>query len=354
MLKRTVLFDKHVSLGAKMVPFAGWEMPIYYPQGIIAEHKAVRTSCGVFDVGHMGLIKVLNPKSEIRNNSEQFLNYISTNDVSKLKEYSCQYSVICNEEGGVVDDVLIYKLPDHYMMVVNASNTDKVLDWFSKYAAGIEYEHMLARASIAVQGPRAEDVIASLFGEEEIRNLKKNRCLQLGDILISRTGYTGEDGFEIYAPKEKLPDLWDEIIEMKVMPCGLGARDTLRLEAGLPLYGHEYNDHISPLDAGYSWAVKFDKGNFIGKEPLLKGATRKLVGIELSEKSVPREGFKVYNGGQDPIGEITSGTFSPTLEKPIALAYIYGKAPSEVAVEIRGRKVKGQIVALPFYRGEKR
>lgn len=353
MLKKTPLYNKHVSLGAKMAPFAGFEMPISYPAGIIAEHKAVRSTCGVFDVGHMGLVS-FQPTA----NSLQLLNKICTNDVSKLKDFSCQYSVICNEEGGVVDDVLIYKLPNHYMVVANASNTDKVLAWFSKHANGVTYEQMSTVASMAIQGPRAEDVVVSLFGDENIKNLKRNHCLSLSDILISRTGYTGEDGFELYVPNDKISDLWDELIKMKVQPCGLGARDTLRLEAGLPLYGHEYDDKTTPLEAGYSWAVKFDKKDFIGKKALLeekeKGSKKRLVGITFSERIIPRGEMKVFNGEGNPIGEITSGSFSPSLEKPIALAYIYSKTENEVLVEIRGRKVKGEIVKLPFYRGEKR
>ncbi len=338
-----------------MAPFAGFEMPISYPTGIIAEHKAVRSSCGVFDVGHMGIVRV---KGQ---GARDFLNKIGTNDVSRLKDFTCQYSVICNEEGGVVDDVLIYNLPGHYMVVANASNTDKVLDWFSKYAEGVDYVHIHTISSLAVQGPRAEEVVVSLFGDENIKNLKRNHCLQLGDVLISRTGYTGEDGFELYVPNNKIADLWDEIIEMKVQPCGLGARDTLRLEAGLPLYGHEYDDKTTPLEAGYGWAVKFNKKDFIGRKALFeekeKGLKKKLVGIEFSERMIPREGIKVFNGGDSPIGEITSGSFSPSLEKPIALAYIYSdkaKAEAEAQAEVRGRRIRGKIVKLPFYRGEKK
>ncbi|OGC03401.1 hypothetical protein A2276_00595 [candidate division WOR-1 bacterium RIFOXYA12_FULL_43_27] len=347
MLKRTPLYDKHLTLKAKMVPFAGWEMPIYYPQGIIAEHKAVRSSCGVFDIGHMGIIKLKGQSAKLKS-AELFLNKIGTNDVAKLSDYSCQYSVICNEEGGVVDDILIYKFPDHYIVVANASNTDKVLAWFSSHAEGVEIKLLDDTSMLAIQGQQAESVVVELFGDEEIAKLKRNHCLVLGDITVSRTGYTGEDGFELFVPNKKMAELWDSIIGMKVQPCGLGARDTLRLEAGLPLYGHEYNDKTTPLEAGYSWAVKLGK-EFIGRGALLKERKRKLVGIVLEEKNIPREGFKVYNGGTDPIGEVTSGTFSPSLEKPIALAYIYNRETGDkVSLEIRGKRIEGKIVSLPF------
>lgn len=351
MPKRTPLYDKHLELKAKMVPFAGWEMPIYYPQGIIAEHKAVRGSCGVFDIGHMGLIRV---KGQ---GSRAFLNKIGTNDVSTLKDFSCQYSVICNEAGGAIDDILTYKFSNHYIVVANASNADKVLEWFKRHADGVEIQLLNDVSMLAVQGPRSESVVVELFGDEEIAKLKRNHCLVLGDITVSRTGYTGEDGFELFVPNEKIGEIWDSIIEMKVQPCGLGARDTLRLEAGLPLYGHEYNDKTTPLEAGYSWAVKLNK-DFIGRGALMGEQKKKLVGIVLSEKNIPREGFKVYNGGEDPIGEVTSGTFSPSLEKPIALAYIYNrdraKDKNEIRVEVRGKRIEGKIVPLPFIKREEK
>jgi len=355
VLKKTALYKNHIDLKAKMVPFAGWEMPVFYPAGIIAEHKAVRSSCGVFDVGHMGLINIKPQTSNIKK-AEEFLNKIGTNDVSKLIDFSCQYSVLCNEQGGVVDDVLIYKLIDHYIVVVNASNTDKVLAWLSSHAQDIEIEHLLDMSILAVQGPRSLDVIEELFGEEFGFNvLKRNNFLQVGNILVSRTGYTGEDGFELFIPLEEIEIIWDKVVEMKVQPCGLGARDTLRMEAAYPLYGHEYDEKTTPLDAGYSWAVKFGKGEFIGSKALSKekeaGPKKRLVGVVLSEKNVPREGFKLFNGGAEPIGEITSGTFSPTLEKPIGLAYINNSCHEKnISVEVRGRRVAGEIVTLPFYK----
>src|SRR3989339_359722 len=348
MLKRTPLYDKHLTLKAKMVPFAGWEMPIYYPQGIIAEHKAVRSSCGVFDIGHMGIIKLKGQSAKLKS-AELFLNKIGTNDVAKLSDYSCQYSVICNEEGGVVDDILIYKFPDHYIVVANASNTDKVLAWFSSHAEGVEIKLLDDTSMLAIQGQQAESVVVELFGDEEIAKLKRNHCLVLGDITVSRTGYTGEDGFELFVPNKKMAELWDSIIGMKVQPCGLGARDTLRLEAGLPLYGHEYNDTITPLEVGYGWAVNFDNHNFIGKEALLKqkqeGIKKKLVGLKFHDKVIPRQGIKIYSGDQE-IGRVTSGTFSPSLGIPVALGFVKSELANIgniVEVEIRNKKIQAVV-----------
>lgn len=330
MLKRTPLFEEHLSLGAKMVPFAGWEMPVSYPAEIIAEHLAVRSNVGIFDIGHMGIID-LSGKDILA-----FIQYLATNDASLLSENECQYSILCNETGGTIDDVLVYRLSDRYRIVANASNTDKVLVHFSEQAktfTGIKFDHRVDLAMQSLQGPKAKEVVS------ELSKLKHNHCAEWKGVSVSRTGYTGEDGFEFFVPKERSIEFWRVFIEKKIQPCGLGARDTLRLEAGLPLYGHEYNDKIGPLEVGYSWAVKFDKGDFIGKAALAKRRpAKKLVGLKLSEKAIPREGFLVKVDGK-VVGQISSGTFSPSLKSPAALAFIDKELAQKglsVEVEIRG------------------
>jgi len=330
MLKRTPLYEEHLKLGAKMVPFAGWEMPVSYPAGIIAEHLAVRSSVGIFDIGHMGIIDLSG------NDTLAFIQYVATNDASLLAENECQYSILCNESGGTIDDILVYRLKDRYCIVVNASNTEKVLAHFNeqvKKFAGIKIEHRSDLAMQSLQGPKAKDIVAELAG------LKHNHCTEWKGVSVSRTGYTGEDGFEFFVPKEKSVEIWQSFIEQKIQPCGLGSRDTLRLEAGLPLYGHEYNDKIGPLEVGYSWAVKFDKGDFIGKAALEKRKPdKKLVGLKFSEKAVPREGYLIKVGGK-VVGRVSSGTFSPSLNSPVALAFINKDIANQgqaVEVEIRG------------------
>ena len=365
MLKRTPLYNNHVKLNAKMVPFAGWEMPVSY-KGIIEEHNAVRKSSGLFDIGHMGLIKIKNSsfaaaqlrrmdkKSKIKNNEPlNFIQYITTNDVAKLEENRCQYSILCNEAGGTVDDILVYRLADRYMIVCNACNTDKVVGWLAsrlRPRQGVLVELEEQRAILSVQGPQAEKIVGGALNID-LSTLKRNRTLWHKNILVSRTGYTGEDGLELIAGKDKVVSLWQTFIKEGVQPCGLGARDTLRLEAGLPLYGHEYDQETSPLEAGYGWAVKFGKGDFIGRKALLqqkeKGVTKKLMGLEVEGKSIPRAGDLVS------CGKVTSGTFSPTFKKPIALAYLAAKEAvpgNTVQVEIRGRKIPAKVVAKTFYK----
>ncbi|MFA4905809.1 MAG: glycine cleavage system aminomethyltransferase GcvT [Candidatus Margulisiibacteriota bacterium] len=330
MLKRTPLFEEHLALGAKMVPFAGWEMPVSYPAGIIAEHLAVRSNIGIFDIGHMGVID-LSGKDVLA-----FIQFVATNDASELSENECQYSILCNENGGTIDDILVYRLPDRYRIVANASNTGKVLAHFAEQAkrfSGLSIKHRSDLAMQSLQGPKAKDIVPELSG------LEHNHCAEWKGVLLSRTGYTGEDGFEFFVPKERSVEVWRGFIEKKVQPCGLGARDTLRLEAGLPLYGHEYNDKVGPLEVGYSWAVRFEKGEFIGKAALQNRLVdKKLVGLKLSEKAVPREGYLVKVGGK-VVGQVSSGTFSPTLKSPAALAFIdkeLSQKGQAVEVEIRG------------------
>jgi len=333
-----------------MVPFAGWEMPVSYPAGIIAEHNSVRNSVGIFDIGHMGLIKIEGDEAL------SLIQKTATNNAAKLAINQCQYSVLCNQAGGVIDDILVYRLPMLYMIVCNASNTDKVLSWFKKCASPFKqatvslYENY---CMLSIQGPEAEKIVSQTLSVG-LSDLKRNHTLWWRDIIISRTGYTGEDGIELIAAKKEVPGIWDAFIKQGVQPCGLGARDTLRLEAGLPLYGHEYDEETTPLDADYAWAVEFDKGDFIGREALLKekdtGVRKKLVGIEMEGRAIPREGNSIFDAGNSKlIGKVTSGTFSPTFKKPVALAYLNGEE-KEVLVEIRGEKYPGKVVDKAFFR----
>ncbi|KPJ67062.1 hypothetical protein AMJ44_07490 [candidate division WOR-1 bacterium DG_54_3] len=353
MLKHTPLYKNHINLGAKMVEFAGWEMPVSY-KSIIEEHNAVRNSIGVFDIGHMGLIKV---------EGEEALALIqktTTNDASKLSLHECQYSILCNQAGGAVDDILVYNLPMHYLIVCNASNTDKVLAWLKKQAQAFKQASVSSYENycmLSVQGPQAEKMVSRVLSVS-LSDLEHNHTRWWRDIILSRTGYTGEDGLELIVAKKEAEKVWAGFINEKVQPCGLGARDTLRLEAGLPLYGHEYDDETSPIEAGYGWAVKFDKGDFVGREALLKqkekGPAKKLVGLELEGRTIARSGDLIFDlRNSELAGKVTSGTFSPTFKKPIALAYLTPKEAAlgnPVQVEIRGNKLPAKVVAKTFYK----
>ncbi|MFA4858029.1 MAG: glycine cleavage system aminomethyltransferase GcvT [Candidatus Margulisiibacteriota bacterium] len=378
MGKQTALIQTHKNLGARMVPFGGWDMPVQYTS-IIEEHNAVRGAVGLFDIGHMGVIE-LRPKTidqrpqtaPPNNPALSFIQSVTTNDAAKLADYQFQYSIACNERGGAADDLLVGKLPDKYLIVANASNTEKVLAWFELQRAAKNFDVAIRHATeismLSLQGPRAAALTAKITGID-VAPYKKNRCFVWRNILISRTGYTGEDGFEFFVPKDFVAELWGRLLAegaaFGIKPCGLGARDTLRLEAALPLYGHEYDDETSPIEAGYGWAVKFDKGDFIGRAALLpqkeNGAPKKLVGVELIDKGIPRAGYEVFwdAAGQISAGKITSGTLSPTLKKAIGLAYLQSPRPAAapangkdgtVYVKIRDNLVKGKLVTLPFYR----
>jgi len=351
-IKRTPLYQKHLQLSAKMVPFAGWEMPVSYPTGIIAEHAAVRTSAGLFDIGHMGLIKVAG------DGALNLIQGLTTNDAAALSLNECQYSVLCNETGGTIDDILVYRLPMLYLVICNAVNYDKVLAWLQQQAKGrnvsvAPYENY---CMLSLQGPEAL-TLASQVLNAPLTSLGHNHTLWWKDIIVSRTGYTGEDGVELMVAKKDIDKIWDQFVAAQAIPCGLGARDTLRLEAGLPLYGHEYDERTSPIAAGYSWAVKLTKSDFIGRAALKKeaetGPAKKLVGIELAGRAIPRAGDRVVDSRAEKIGGVTSGTFSPTLKRPIALAYL---KPAEAAlgadvfVEIRGNPCPAKIVAKTFYK----
>ncbi|MET3574779.1 glycine cleavage system aminomethyltransferase GcvT [Bhargavaea ullalensis] len=363
-LLRTPLFDLYSANGAKTIDFGGWDLPVQF-SGIKAEHEAVRTRAGLFDVSHMGEVIVEGP------DSTKFLQKLVTNDVSKLTEGRAQYTVMCNEKGGTVDDLLIYKMSgDKYFVVVNAANTEKDVNWMNEHAEGdvtitdVSPDYAL----LALQGPNAERILSKLT-DEPLAEIKFFRFKEGVDIagkkaLVSRTGYTGEDGFEIYASPDSARALWKDLLQAGesdgLVPAGLGARDTLRFEAGLPLYGQELSDDISPLEAGLGFVVKLGKEeDFIGKSALAaqkeEGIPRKLVGLEMIDKGIPRTGYAVYHG-EEKVGEVTTGTQSPTLGKNIGNALIkseFANPGEEVEVEVRKRRLKAKIVETPFYKRSK-
>ncbi|MBE3590429.1 MAG: glycine cleavage system aminomethyltransferase GcvT [Firmicutes bacterium] len=372
MLKRTPLHDWHVAHGARMVEFAGWEMPVQYTS-VVEEHNAVRTAVGLFDVSHMGEIRVRG------RGALPLLQHLVTNDVSRLSPARALYTPMCREDGGTLDDLLIYHLgEDDYLAVVNAANTERDLAWFRAHAEGAGDVDVLDEtdrwALFAVQGPRAEEVLQPLV-EADLKRLRYYHCIPgtslagVSGAIVARTGYTGEDGFECYLPAGAVHEAWEavwgRVQALNGRLCGLGARDTLRLEAALPLYGHELTETINPLEARLGAFVKLEKGPFIGREALAaakaEGPRRRLCGLRLLERGIPRAGYAVHRasaGGPDgsweaePCGYVTSGTFAPYLHQPIALALVGGgAAPGErMAVDIRGRLVPAEVVPLPFYK----
>lgn len=360
-LARTPLYDWHASHGGRMVDFAGWAMPVQY-DSITAEHQATRTAAGLFDISHMGRLKFDG------DGAAAFLDRLVTRRVADLKPGRIRYGLVANEAGGILDDVLVYHLRDaadrsYFLVVVNASNRDKILRWLAPRLASEQDVHLtdVTRdwAMIAVQGPRALELAQPLV-EAELASMKyytgcETRIAGHGGI-VSRTGYTGEDGCELIVGSQAAPGIWQQLIDAGATPAGLGCRDTLRLEAAMPLYGHELTENINPFQAGLAFAVDLEGREFTGRPALATfAADRQLphrVGIELPGKRVPREGYPVLIQGRR-CGEITSGTFSPTLEKPIAMAYVEPAAAApgtEVAVDIRGRQEPGRVVALPFYK----
>ncbi|WP_034645388.1 glycine cleavage system aminomethyltransferase GcvT [Bacillus methanolicus] len=364
-LKRTPLFEIYKEYGAKTIDFGGWELPVQF-SSIKEEHEAVRTKAGLFDVSHMGEIEVKGT------GTLEFLQKMLTNDVSKIKTGGAQYSAMCYENGGTVDDLLVYKLEDgHYLLVVNAANIEKDFEWLKRHLdENVEMNNLSEQmAQLAFQGPLAEEVLQKLIPETNLNEIgffkfRYDVNINGKKALVSRTGYTGEDGFEIYCDASDAPVLWKEILEagreFGVLPCGLGARDTLRFEANLALYGQELSPEISPLEAGIGFAVKLSKEtDFIGKEALKQqkenGVPRKLVGVEMIDRGIPRHGYPVYKGDVK-IGEITTGTQSPTLKKNIGLALIKAEEAelgNEVEIEIRGKRLKAVISPIPFYKREK-
>lgn len=367
-LKRTPIFSEYGKYGAKTIDFGGWDLPVQF-SGIKQEHHAVRNEAGLFDVSHMGEITVKGPKSR------DFLQYLVTNDINKLSPNKAQYTIMCYEDGGTVDDLIIYMLgEDDYLLVVNAANTEKDYEWILKnntYRADeVKIENVSSEyAQLALQGPKSEEILQELT-ETNLKDIKFfgfQENVRIGELsktaLVSRTGYTGEDGFEIYIHHSEGAALWNLLLEAGkgngLEPIGLGARDTLRFEAKLALYGQELSKDISPIEAGLKFAVKLDKGAFIGKGALEKqveaGSSRKLVGIEMIDKGIPRHGYTVLKDGNE-IGFVTTGTQSPTLNTNIGLALIDSASSAigtELEIVVRKRQLKAKVVPTPFYKREK-
>lgn len=359
-LLRTPLYACHQKAGARLVDFAGWEMPVQY-SGVIEEHRAVRTAAGLFDVSHMGQIHVRGPQAEA------YLQWLTPNDLGKLALGRAHYSAFLTERGTYVDDLLVYRLgPAEFLIVVNASNADKDFAWAKARTAGfdVEIDDVSHRyALLALQGPRAIEILTPLT-TTDLSTIQyygfAHGQVDGARAILSRTGYTGEDGFELYVDPEEAPRLWDRLLEVGaahgLIPAGLGARDTLRLEAAMALYGHEIDDQTNPLEANLMWAVKLDKGDFVGRDAVVAardaGIERRLVGFEVVGKGIARQGHAVMNGDA-VVGVVTSGTFSPTFEKALGMAYVpLGSVEpgSPLELDIRGKRVAAVVVKLPFYR----
>jgi aminomethyltransferase len=360
-LLRTPLYEIYKEQGGKVIDFGGWELPVQF-SSIKEEHEAVRTKAGLFDVSHMGEFEVSGP------NALSFLQYTMTNDVSKLQTGQAQYTAMCYEDGGTVDDLLIYKKNENdFLLVVNASNIEKDFEWLQKHKPeGVELVNVSTDfAQLAIQGPESESILQRLtdtdLSEIGFFRFQENVLLAGVPALVSRTGYTGEDGFEIYLHTSNAVELWKAILEAGtedgLLPAGLGARDTLRFEAKLALYGQELTKDITPIEAGIGFAVKTDKeADFIGKEVLAQqkkeGAPRKLVGIEMIDKGIPRTHYEVFKG-EKKIGEVTTGTQSPTLKKNLGLALLekeFSEMGTEVEVQVRQKRLKAKVVPSPFYK----
>lgn len=360
-LKQTSLFPLYGELpGVRCIDFGGWELPVQF-SGIVKEHEAVRQQAGLFDVSHMGEFTVEGT------DAEHFLQQVTTNDVSRLEKGQAQYTLLCYPDGGVVDDLLIYKRGEgRYMLVVNASNIDKDWEWLQQHLTGNVSMHNISddTALLALQGPAAADILAS-SSTLEPASLQSFRFTEDVEVagqkaLVSRTGYTGEDGFELYLPVQNAPEVWKALLTAGephgLLPAGLGARDTLRFEAKLALYGQELSSSISPLEAGLGYFVKWDKGDFVGRDALLaqkeNGVPRKLVGVEMIDRGIPRPHYPVYAEGVQ-IGEITTGTQSPTLKRNLGLALIdsrYTAVGTPLEIEIRSKLLKAEVVPAPFYK----
>ncbi|MFY9530176.1 MAG: glycine cleavage system aminomethyltransferase GcvT [Candidatus Acidiferrales bacterium] len=368
-LRKTALNSTHRRMGAKMVTFGGWDMPVEYPSGLMKEHMAVRTGVGAFDVSHMGDIRVSGPEALAA------VQHISMNDASKLALGQAQYSALLYPQGTFVDDVIVHRLGEkEFLLVINAGTREKDCNWVHDNVRGFDCraedvsDHY---TQIAIQGPRAVDVLSKL-SDVDLAPIKyygftHGLVCGLKNVLIARTGYTGEDGFEIYVPSDEATSerVWKEVLraggELGILPCGLGARNTLRLEAKMALYGHEISETITVLEAGLDRFCKFEKGEFIGREALQKqkteGIHRTLVGLEMLDRGIARDDYKVFDETSGEIGHITSGSYAPFLKKNIALAYVPPQKSARgttVFVEIRGQKMKAQIVATPFYKRPKK
>ena len=365
-LKRTPLNQWHREHGAKMVDFGGWDMPIQFA-GILAEHEAVRLRAGLFDVSHMGEVRVRG------DDALAFIQHLITNDAGGLEHGQAQYTVMTNGDGGVIDDLLVYRLADaDYLLVINAATTPKDVAWIEEQAGSFAGSFEVRDesdewAQLALQGPDAEAVLSRIV-ELDLASIRYYRAtfteIDGVQALVSRTGYTGEDGFEVYLPPAQAPALADAILEAGaaegVVPVGLGARDTLRLEAGMLLYGNDMDESRSPVEANLRWLIKPDKGDFIGKETIVAqlqdGTAERLVGFELVGRGVPRHGYELCGADEQSVGEVSSGSFSPTLRKGIGLGYVpaeHAAVDGILKVDVRGRKLDVRVVKPPFYRRPK-
>lgn len=359
-MKKTALFDKHREMGARMVPFAGYEMPVQY-SGLVDEHLNVRNSLGIFDVSHMGEFILKGP------HALNLIQKVTSNDASKLTDGKVQYSCLPNNTGGIVDDLLVYRIDSEtYMLVVNASNIEKDWSWIkSQDEWGVEMEDISEKTSlVAVQGPKAVDALQPLtdmnLAEMQYYTFKKGTFAGKENVLVSATGYTGAGGFEIYVRNEDAAEVWDSIMaagkSFGIKPAGLGARDTLRLEMGFCLYGNDINDETSPISAGLGWITKFTK-DFTNREALEEqkksGTSRKLAGFEMIDRGIPRHDYEITDGSGKIIGVVTSGTQSPSLGKAIGMGYIdkeFTSPGSTIYIKIRDKEIKAEVVKLPFYK----
>ena len=356
MADRTPLYEEHVRLNARIVDFAGWDMPVQY-KGVIAEHRAVRSSAGIFDVSHMGEIEITGT------DALPCVQHLTTNDASKLTDGAAQYSLLCNKNGGIVDDLIVYRIShNHYMLVVNASNTSKDFEWCKSNTTGdVKINNSSDKfALIAFQGPKSIDILETIC-RSNIKGLPSYHftiadILEVKECIIAKTGYTGEEGVEIFTKPEDAAAVWRALLDagrdLGVMPAGLGARDTLRTEMKYSLYGHEIDDSTNPVEAGLMWVVKMKKDDFIGKDAIAKvketGHKKELVGFRMIERGIPRPGYKILN----PKGIVTSGTMSPSLNVAIGIGYIPVNSFSindHISIDIRGKSRKAKIVKAPFY-----
>ncbi len=357
-IKKTCLHSRHIDLGAQMTPFGGFDMPIQY-SGIVEEHQAVRNACGVFDVSHMGEVNISGP------DAEKYVNHIFTNNVSGISAGKILYGMMCNPEGGVVDDLLVYKRGENnFFLVINAANIDKDMAWIEKNATGYDVEINPLSDSIsqlAVQGPESEAVMEQVLGiscADLLFYTFREESLDGRHILVSRTGYTGEDGFEIYADDDTIMNMWDTLIASgRALPCGLGCRDTLRFEVGLPLYGDELSETISPVEAGLGIFVNLDKPEFIGRDVLAvqkaEGAPRKLIGLELADRAIPRHGYEVLNDKEEVVGYVTTGYRGISVDKSIAAALVdtsYAAKGTPLSIRIRRKTFPATVTAKKFYK----
>ena len=355
--KKTPLYEMHLACGGRIVPFAGWLLPVQYATGILAEHKAVRTAAGMFDVSHMGEF-TLKGATALAD-----LNRLLTNDYTSMTDGKARYGIMCYESGGAVDDLLVYKKgEDDYLIVVNAANVDKDFAWMQQHVSAASQLVNISDqiAQIALQGPKAIDIISQLTATicEKNYTFIDNADIKGIKVLLSRTGYTGEDGFELYCRNEDAAALWQLLLDTGkpygLIPCGLGARDTLRLESAMPLYGHELSAEINPMESGLDHFIKFTK-DFIGKQALEKPQTRTRIGLQLTDRGIAREHCDVYLNGVKA-GHVTSGTFAPTLQKAIAMALVDSHsydAANVYEIDVRGKLLKAQVTPLPFYKRSK-